>query len=105
MLELVLVRWLDAWQDTDNFSTAHGIQQTHAPLVVETLGWIIQDDEQGISIVNEKSKQDGSDTYRGRTFIPRAMVQNVTPYKLVKPRKARTGVSIDSLSTPEVPPQ
>lgn len=87
--KLVLVTWHDAWQDQDNFASAHGIAATHAPLVVNTLGWVIQDDEVGISVVNEHSSEDGKDTFRGRTFVPRAMVQKVTEFRLAKPRKAK----------------
>lgn len=83
---LAIVTWHDAWADQDNFSTAHGLIQTHDPMVVRTLGWIIADDEKGISIVNEKSIEDGVGIYRGRTFIPRAMVQKVEEFRLSKPR-------------------
>ena len=83
---LVLVSWDDAWGDTDGFATLHGIQQTHHPMLVQTLGWLLQDDATGISIANEQSTADGQPTYRGRTFIPRAMVQSVTPFKMTTPR-------------------
>ncbi len=86
---LVLVTWHDAWQDTDNFASAHGIASTHQPLVVNTLGWIIADDEVGISVVNEHSHEDGTERFRGRTFIPRPMVQKVTEFALSKPRKKK----------------
>lgn len=89
MRQLVIVRWNDAWQDQENFSTAHGIASTHSPMPISTLGWVIQDDEEGISIVNEQSTQDGHDVFRGRTFIPRAMIKSVTPYNLTKPRTKR----------------
>lgn len=86
----VLVRWLDAWQDQENFATAHGIASTHEPMPVETIGWLIQDDDIGVSVVNERSTQDGHDVFRGRTFVPRAMIQNVIPYNMTKPRKPRS---------------
>lgn len=91
---LVLITWLDAWQDQENFATVHGVKQTHEPLTVQTLGWVLVDDETGISVANEHSSADGKDTYRGRTFIPRAMVQSVTPFKMTtpKPRKVRAQV-------------
>jgi hypothetical protein len=87
--QLVLVTWKDAWQDQENFNTAHGIAVTHAPMRVETLGWIIQDDDEGVSVVNERSTQDGSDVFRGRTFVPRGMIQSVVPYTLTRPRAAK----------------
>lgn len=89
MIPLVLVTWNDAWQDTDNFTTAHGIVSTHAPLKVETLGWLVRDDTVGISVANEQSMEDGVPTFRGRTFIPRAMVVTVTHYTLTKKRKLK----------------
>jgi hypothetical protein len=99
--QLVLVEWADAWQDQENFSTAHGIASTHGPLIVNTLGWIIQDDEVGISVVNERSTADGHDTFRGRTFVPRAMIKKVTQFNLTKPRQAKPKVK--SLETPKAP--
>jgi len=95
--KLAVVQWLDAWQDQENFSTAHGIAATHTPLQVETLGWLIQDDEVGISIANEQSNEDGKATFRGRTFIPRGMVKSVTIYKLTKPRTKLLVVNPDEI--------
>jgi len=87
-MQLVVVSWNDAWADTDNFTTLHGIQQTHKPMAVQTIGWILQDDVLGVSLANECSADaSGTETFRGRTFVPRAMIQSVTPFKLTKPRK------------------
>jgi len=87
-MKFVVVEWDDAWQDQENFQTAHGIALTHKPLRVATMGLLIKDDETGVSIVNEQTKDDDPE-YRGRTFIPRAMVRSVTEFRLVKPRKKR----------------
>jgi hypothetical protein len=92
-LRLVIVTWHDAWADHDNFASAHGLAQTHEPMVVESLGWIVTDDDKGISIVNEQSTEEGKAIYRGRTFIPRAMVQSVQEYKLSKPRQPKVKAS------------
>lgn len=92
---LVLVEWSDAWQDQENFSSAHGIKSTHAPMIVTTLGWVVQEDEEGVSVVNEQSGQDGSEVYRGRTFIPKAMVRKVTEYKLTAPKKKKIPTTIE----------
>ena len=86
---LVLVSWDDAWGDTDGFATLHGIQQTHHPMLVQTLGWLLQDDEMGISLANEQSTADGQPTYRGRTFIPRAMIKDVMLFKMTKARRPK----------------
>lgn len=93
-LDLVLVIWDDAWQDSDNFATQHGMAQTHHAMPVQTLGWLIADDEQGLSIVNERSSEAGQDVYRGRTFIPRAMVRSVSKFTLTKSRiKKETAIA------------
>ena len=84
--QLVVVAWEDAWQDQENFVTLHGIQQTHAPMGVQTIGWLLQDDAIGVSVANERSSDNGQETYRGRTFVPRAMVRSVTPFKMTRPR-------------------
>jgi hypothetical protein len=103
-MQLVEVVWNDAWADHDNFSTIHGITQSHDPLVVHTLGWLLVDDEKGLSVANERSSEDdGKDTYRGRTFIPRAMIKSVTPFNLAKPRKSKKSSGEHHLSQdPEV---
>lgn len=85
----VIVEWDDAWQDQENFATAHGIATTHQPMRVKTRGLLILDDDVGISLANEDSVQDGTPVFRGRTFVPRAMVRSVTPYNLTKPRTKR----------------
>jgi hypothetical protein len=92
--QLTIVYWDDAWQDQENFTTAHGIRATHAPMLVETQGRLVQDDETGISIANERSTQDGVEVFRGRTFIPRAMIKDVLTYNLVKPRKPKPEVEV-----------
>ena len=97
----VVVTWLDAWQDQENFTTAHGIKATHEPMHVTTMGILIHDDEMGVSIANERSTQDGQDVYRGRTFIPRAMVKSVVPYNLTKPKKPRVANKV--LPVPDSP--
>lgn len=88
--QLVLLTWNDAWADTDGFATMHGIAQTHHPMVIQTIGWLLQDDETGVSLANERSSADGTETFRGRTFVPRLMVVSVTPFKMTKPRMPRT---------------
>lgn len=91
-MQFVEVIWHDAWVDDDNFATAHGLALTHKPMVVKTRGWLIVDDKEGVSVAAEESAtEDDGKVFRGRTFIPRAMIQSVTPYRLVavKPRKPR----------------
>ena len=92
----VMVKWLDAWQDQENFATAHGIASTHEPMPVETMGWLIQDDDVGVSVAKERSTQDGHDVFRGRTFVPRGMIKSVTPFNLSKPRRKPQPAPVDT---------
>jgi len=85
---LVSVVWRDAWVDGNEPILLKEAHLKHKPLIVTTLGWLLIDDQDGVSLANEKYEEDsGLDTYRGRTYIPREMVLKVTPFK--KPRKPR----------------
>jgi hypothetical protein len=81
---LVLVEWNDAWSDSEPV-TEDGIASSHKPMVVRTLGWVLQHDEVGISLANEFYEGH----WRGRTFILGVMIKSVTPYKLTKQRAAK----------------
>lgn len=83
-LPLVVVVWNDAWTNELGV-TKDDVRASHKPMVVTTIGWLLLDDEIGISIANELY----DDTYRGRTFILRSMIQSVTPFALSTPRKRR----------------
>lgn len=86
---LVCVIWTDAWAETDSFSTRQGVQQTHRPMIIRTLGWLLHDDTLGVSVANERSAGEDGETFRGRTFIPRGMIQTVEVLRLSAPRRAR----------------
>jgi hypothetical protein len=83
-LPLVMVVWDDAntGEDSIDKDTVAGY---HRPTVVHTLGWVMRDDDIGITLVNEFYEE----SYRGRTFIPRGMIKSVTPYNLSRPRAKR----------------
>ncbi len=85
-LPLVLVEWDDAWADATTAVTEKDVGDSHRAEVIRTLGWLLRDDEIGISVAAEYCA-DGS--YRGRSFIPRGMVRSMTFYKLTKPRKPK----------------
>lgn len=78
-LPLVVVLWDDAWQSETPATMAHF---EHKPERVTTIGWLMKDDDVGVQLANEFYDE----TYRGRTFIPRAMIVRVTRYGLAKPR-------------------
>lgn len=99
MAELVSCSWKDAWSDEENFQTTHGVALTHGPMIVTTIGWLLKDDEVGVSIANEKSVQDdGEVVYRGRTFIPKEMLISITPFKLAKPRKVKPKLPVEPIT-------
>ena len=94
-LPLVLVEWNDAVVFADSPVTLADVSTQHRPEVVHTLGWVLRDDETGISLANEFY----DDTYRGRSFIPRVMIRAVTAYALSKPRtkKPRETIAVESV--------
>lgn len=82
---LVLVEWWDAWGESEPISL-QTVAGSHEPLLVRTLGWLLHEDERGVQVANEHYEG----YFRGRSFIPRAMVKSVTPYALSKPRRKGT---------------
>lgn len=85
---LVIIVWEDAWGGAHTPVTAFDIDAEHLPLTVQTLGWLLKDDDKGVSVFNERYSDGGEDVWRGRSFIPRAMIKSVTPFKLTTPRKS-----------------
>lgn len=103
MVEMVKVLWLDAWIDTEAFVTLDAVHAKHKPMPIETIGWLLVDDEKGVSVANERCLEDEG-SYRGRTFIPRAMIVKVEPFKKV--RRPRTqSLKQPSLESPLNDPQ
>ena len=86
-LPLVICTWGDAWSDPTGTVTIKEVRDRHKPEIVHTIGWLLLADEEGVSLVNEYC-EDGD--YRGRTFIPAAMVRSLSYYSLSQPRKRRS---------------
>ena len=84
---IVIVRWNDAQSSATNVYTENN-PSYHAPIVMETLGWLLKDDEQGVSVMTEVFVEEGIHQYRGHTFVPRAMVIEVTPIS-IQPTRSR----------------
>jgi hypothetical protein len=68
------VLWDDAHSASIDVIDKNSVAFDHKPMPIITTGWILRDDAIGISICCEYA--DKGD-YRGRTFIPRAMVKAV----------------------------
>lgn len=83
---LVVVLWEDAWVDGSDTVGVNDPDPKHAPTLMETIGWLLQDTEKGVSLFNERCVDTGSDLYRSRTMIPRALIKSITPFVMSKPR-------------------
>lgn len=84
---LALLVWDDAHGSAVEQVTLSSVAEAHKAAVFQTVGWILLDDDAGVSIANERCLDEGEESYRGRTFVPRALIRSVTP--LNKPRKPR----------------
>lgn len=83
---LCVVVWDDAQSNSVSSVTIKAIDEVHKPAVMQTLGWLLKEDEGGVSVANERCLDQGDETYRGHTFIPRKMIISVTPFTLARPR-------------------
>jgi hypothetical protein len=86
---LVIVVWDDAYGGAHTPTMEQEIEAGHKPLVVQTIGWCLRNDEAGVSLFNERYDDEGSTLWRGRSFIPRGMIRSVTPFNLSKVRKKK----------------
>lgn len=84
---LVSVRWMDAHGTATAVYEPHELP--HKALEIVTYGLLLRDDEAGISIASEDC---GAGTYRGVTFVPRALVIECKPIKGTRKRRGSSGV-------------
>lgn len=71
---LVIVTWHDANATATEVYTK---AKHHAPAVLLTVGWLVENDERGVSLCCERNQDDAEPWYRGHTFIPKGMVVSV----------------------------
>lgn len=78
------------WDDAHGSATKDVTEKElpHAPVVMKTLGWLLRQDDIGISIANEVFYEDGVAYFRGHTFIPAKMIRSATVFNIPK-RKAK----------------
>lgn len=81
-----IVRWLDAWSDGVDDTSAEKAFESHKPVEMETRGWILMDDEVGVSMFYERHSDKSA--YRGRTFIPRGMIKSIEDFPVKRKPKA-----------------
>lgn len=83
--------WKDAFADGVEDVTVEHAKEKHRPIVMETRGYLLVDDEVGVSLFHERCREDN--TFRGRTFILRQNVISVEDFPLKrKPRKRKEPV-------------
>jgi hypothetical protein len=88
---MAVVEWNDAHGDASKQVWSLD-SSNHAPLVIQTLGWVTREDKVGVTMFTERIENaDGSFAWRGSGFIPRGMVVSVTDLtpKAKAPRKRK----------------
>ena len=91
--------WNDAWADAVEGVTLKDAADKHHPTIMETRGWLLYEDEEGVSIAAERCLDKGEEYYRGRSYIPKVLIKSVTPIRVSKPRKPRAKAVVDSTPT------
>lgn len=92
------ITWLDPC--SPEATAVHNIKEletVHRPLEVTTIGYVLKDDEKGVTLACEHC---GGDDYRGLTFVLRVLIvrdESVGPSP--RPRRPRT-----SPASPPTPP-
>lgn len=89
--ETVAVVWKDAHARNQavEYTEDEAKIQLHRGESVITLGLLLKEDEEGVSLYNEET---GPDSIRGHSFIPRAMIVEIIRLGFLKrPPKSRKG--------------
>ncbi len=94
-----VVTWRDAHSNFDSMSVADA-RQAHKPTIMLTAGWLLIEDDGGVSISPEFCPSDS--TYRGITYIPREIIVHVTKHSLTKLRTPRKETANEPGNLPEV---
>jgi hypothetical protein len=81
--KIVCVSWNDAHFNTDEVDAG---DTTHRPWVYVTAGILVKSDDAGVTIAQDEG-EDGK--FRGRTFVPRAMIIREWEVGPVKPKQKR----------------
>jgi hypothetical protein len=92
-MTLVKVTWRDAYVSTEQH-TLDSIPGV--PLVVETYGLLLRDDDSGVAVASEHIP--GEAAFRAVSFIPRGMIVEVQP--LTPPAVPRTTRRRSRVPTP-----
>lgn len=75
-MQPAIVVWGDAHEEEGEHEAA---KFSHAPIVTHCCGWVMRDDEAGVSLCQEWwDRDDMRDKVRHPTFIPRGMILQMT---------------------------
>lgn len=96
-MRFVTVTWLDAWADGVDDVTPENVHEKHKPIEMETRGWMLRDDPEGVSVFYERVC--GTNNYRGRTFIPRGMVKSIEDFPPKRKRKPKEPNAIQQVES------
>ena len=91
--------WNDAWADAIEGVTLKDVADKHRPTIMETRGWLLYEDEEGVSIAAERCLDKGEEYYRGRSYIPKVLIISVTALKISKPRKPHIKIVDPTIDT------
>jgi hypothetical protein len=103
--QFAVVIWDDAHKTHEEL---HDDEINHKPSLCQTYGWIIKNDDVGITVASEWGPEDG--IWRDSTFVPHGMVREVVLLSLSrraggrKARKEQPGVPetvVDGVRTEE----
>lgn len=92
------------WNDAHSLGSTDQVEledlkKLHGTVPIITAGWIVRDDEVGVSVCSEFL---GGTSFRNSTFIPKALVVYVQYLKVSSPR-VKKPVSSPPSDTPSVP--
>lgn len=85
----VIVEWEDPNSSSVEVITEENIADFHVPEVMKTAGWLLRDDDKGVSIANEVYFEKGKARWRGHTFIGRSLIRTLSHVRVTPPRKPR----------------
>lgn len=84
----VRVFWKDAHSDQTQYAEG---EIPHSAILIESRGWLLRQDETGVTIFSERLDDAGRITWRGRSFIPAGMIDRIETGQLRWGMPARRG--------------
>lgn len=102
---IAIVVWDDAHGTSTKDISEANLDQAHSPCVMKTMGWLLKQDEKGVSVAAEVYYDENVAYYRGHTFIPAPMVRSVSLFKLSKAKvKESASNLLGALPSPSAVP-